>query len=44
MERTILPLEAQNEYDIVAGTKGHLVDAEANGEAMREFLLAEDEG
>ena len=44
VDRTILPLEAMNEYDIVAGTKGHLVDAEANGEAMRAFLFAEDEG
>ena len=39
----ILPLEAKNEYDVVAGIKGHVVDAEANGEAMREFLFAEDE-
>ena len=43
VDRDILPLEAKNEYDVVAGIKGHVVDAEANGEAMREFLFAEDE-
>ena len=34
----ILPLEATNEYDIVAGTKGHLVDKEANAAALWEFI------
>ena len=34
----VLPLEAQNEYDIIAGSKGHLIDAEANKEAIQAFL------
>ncbi len=39
---TILPLEATKPYDIVAGTKGHLVDKEANIKAVKEFLYSED--
>ena len=39
----ILPLEATKEYDIVAGTKGHIVDNEANEKAIKDFLFAEDE-
>ena len=39
---TILPLEATKPYDIVAGTKGHLVDKEANRKAVKEFLYSED--
>lgn len=39
---TILPLEATKPYDIVAGTKGHLVNKEANIEAVRDFLNSED--
>ncbi len=39
---TILPLEATLPYDIVAGTKGHLVNKEANIEAVRNFLNSED--
>ena len=35
----VLPLEAKNEYDIIAGAKGHLVDKEANSAAIREFLF-----
>ena len=38
----VLPLEAKNEYDIIAGAKGHLVDKEANSAAIREFLFKED--
>ena len=38
----ILPLEAKNEYDIVAGTQGHLVDKEANQKAILDFLFAEE--
>ena len=38
----ILPLEAKNEYDIVAGAKGHIVDKEANTAAIRTFLFGED--
>ncbi len=42
MHSTILPLEATKPYDIVAGTKGHLVDKEANREAVKKFLYSED--
>lgn len=38
----ILPLEAKNEYDIVAGAQGHLIDKEANATAIREFMNQED--
>ena len=38
----VLPLEAKDEYDIVAGAKGHLVDKEKNMAAIQEFLFAED--
>lgn len=38
----IFPLEALNEYDLVAGTYGHLVDAGANSAAMKEFLFNND--
>lgn len=34
----VLPLEATEPYDIVAGTKGHLVNKEANIAAIKEFL------
>ena len=34
----VLPLEATNPYDIIAGTKGHLIDKDANIEAIKEFL------
>ncbi len=37
----ILPLEATDEYDIVAGTKGHLVNKEANAQAILEFMNQE---
>ena len=39
---TVLPLEATKPYDIVAGTKGHLIDKEANIKAVKEFLYSED--
>ena len=42
LKTDIFPLEAKNEYDVVAGTKGHLVDGEANGIAMKKFLYGED--
>ena len=42
LSTNVFPLEAKNEYDVVAGTKGHLVDYEANGAAMRQFLFGED--
>lgn len=34
----VFPLEAKDPYDTVAGVKGHLVDYEANTQAMTEFL------
>ena len=34
----IFPLEATDPYDIIAGTKGHIVDKEKNTAAMREFM------
>ena len=42
LQYTVLPLEATQPYDIVAGAQGHLVDKEANIKAIREFLYAED--
>ena len=42
LRTTVLPLEATEPYDIVAGTKGHLVDKEANTAAVREFLYSDD--
>ena len=42
LDHTVLPLEAKNPYDIVAGAKGHLVDKEANIQAIQEFLFKED--
>ena len=38
----ILPLEANNPYDKIAGTEGHIVDYEANAAAITEFLYGED--
>ncbi len=34
----ILPLEATEEYDIVAGAKGHLVDKKANAAEILNFM------
>lgn len=34
----VLPLEAKDPYDIIAGTKGHLIDKDANIAAIKEFL------
>lgn len=39
---TVLPLEATKPYDFVAGTQGHLIDKEANIQAVKEFLYSED--
>ena len=38
----VFPIEALDPYDIVAGAKGHLIDKNANREAMLEFLYNED--
>ena len=42
LEYMVLPLEAQEEYDIIAGAKGHIVDKEANSAAIAEFLFGEN--
>ena len=42
LEHKVLPLEATQPYDNVAGAKGHLVDKEKNIAAIREFLFRED--
>lgn len=39
----ILPLEVLNEYDVIAGKEGHLIDYDANAEALKEFLYRTDE-
>ena len=39
---TVLPIEATQPYDMVAGTKGHLVDKEANIAFMQEFLYGDN--
>jgi len=38
----VLPLEATDPYDTVAGVQGHLIDKEANTEDMLNFLYGED--
>ena len=40
--KLVLPLEAKNAYEIVAGAKGHLVDKEANAAAIQAFLHGEE--
>ncbi len=42
LEYMVLPLEAQDEYDIIAGAKGHIVDKEANSAAIAEFLFGDN--
>lgn len=42
METKVLPLEAKDPYDLVAGTEGHLVDKEKNEAEIKAFLFAED--
>lgn len=42
VSKTVLPLEATQPYDYVAGAQGHLIDKEANIEAVRKFLYSED--
>lgn len=39
---TVLPLEATQPYDNVAGAQGHLIDKEANIQAIQDFLFNED--
>ena len=42
LEHEVFPLEAKNEYDLIAGTKGHIVDYAANEKKMKEFLFADE--
>lgn len=42
VECAILPLEAVQPYDVVAGREGHLVDTDANAKAITDFLYGED--
>ena len=42
IDYAVFPLEAQDPYDVVAGTRGHLVDYEKNSEAMKKFLFDEE--
>ncbi len=42
LDYTILPLEAAEPYEIVAGTQGHVIDKEANIARIEEFLFSED--
>ena len=42
LDFAIFPQEAKQPYDVVAGTEGHLIDYEANAEAMRRFLYADN--
>lgn len=42
LEYMIFPLEAKNDYEIIAGSLGHLVDKETNSAAMKAFLFRED--
>ncbi len=35
----IFPLEATQPYEIIAGSKGHLVDKEKNSAAMKDFIV-----
>lgn len=42
IKSTVLPLEATQPYDFVAGTQGHLIDKQANINAVKEFLYSED--
>lgn len=41
LDTAVFPLEATKEYDVVAGTQGHLVDYEANSKEMKAFLFAD---
>ena len=42
LDYKVFPLEAMQEYDIVAGTKGHKIDYAKNEEAIKAFLFAEE--
>lgn len=42
LDHMVLPLEAKDPYDVIAGALGHLVDKDANAAAIREFLYSAD--
>ena len=42
LKTTVLPLEATQPYDIIAGAQGHRIDMEANKAVMNAFLYPED--
>ena len=42
VEYRIFPLEGKDEYTIIAGSKGHVVDYEANAAEMKKFLFDEE--
>ena len=42
LEYRVMPLEAQNEYDVIAGAKGHIVDKDAYKAVIMDFLYGED--
>ena len=39
----VLPLEATQPQDLVAGAKGHIIDYSANEAAIKEFLFSEED-
>lgn len=41
LEYTVFPIEATEPYESIAGTMGHLIDKEANREAMLKFLYTD---
>ena len=42
LDHTVLPLEAKDPYDNIAGAEGHVIDMDANKAAIEEFLYPED--
>ena len=42
LEYKVMPLEAKDPYEYIAGTKGHVINYEENEKAMIKFLFAED--
>ena len=42
LDHTVLPLEAKNPYDNIAGAEGHVIDMDANKAAIEAFLYPED--
>jgi hypothetical protein len=42
LDKTVLPLEATQPYDTIAGAQGHIIDKEANIAAIRDFLFSNE--